>query len=472
MDTVQEYLKSGCPAIWVLTSGDPYRAEKIIPCQGWQFLAWDCTTGIRQPNSLTVVDQIYDPVDAIRYLDHLQDTVLMLHNLHLFMDSSPEIIQAIQNGINRWKSIGACMIVLSAVLKLRPEVEKLFQIIDLDRPDTDALYNLQCDLGKIHNIRPNKKAARIASGMTEIEAEQAYSLSLVKSGYFSSKVVSDLKSQIIRKSGILELYEPADIKDVGGLDNLKDYIQKRLEAIQSNDLNRPKSMLLLGIPGCGKSLAAKSIAKILNWPLIRFDVGALKGSLVGQSEQNMREALKVIENCQCVTVFIDEIEKQFSGVRSSGQTDGGTTQGMFSRFLTFMQDTTSQVFVVATANDISQLPPEMLRAGRFDTTFCIMLPTLPERKEIIKIMNRKYKADVPESYAERLQGFSGAEIELLVKESLYEGLDQAYESIIPLSRSMREQIKKLDELAKRYRIANTMEELPAQTRKIKRSSFQ
>ncbi len=469
MDTVQEYLKSGCPAIWVVTSGDPFRAEKIIPCQGWRFLAWDCASGIRQPNTLTVIDEITDPVEAIRYLDNLQDTVLMVHNLHLFLDGSPEVIQAIQNGINRWKSIGACLVVLSAVLKLCPEIEKLFQIIDLERPDTDALYNLQCDLGKTHNIRPNKKAARIASGMTEIEAEQAYSLSLVKSGYFSSRVVSDLKSQIIRKSGILELYEPADIKDVGGLDNLKDYIQKRLDAIQSNDLNRPKSMLLLGIPGCGKSLAAKSIAKILNWPLIRFDVGALKGSLVGQSEANMREALKVIENCQCVTVFIDEIEKQFAGVQSSGQTDGGTTTGMFSRFLTFMQDTTSQVFVVATANDISQLPPEMLRAGRFDTTFCIMLPTLPERREIIKIMNRKYTADVPETYAEHLQGYSGAEIELLVKESLYEGLDKAYASIIPLSRSMREQIRNLEELAKRYRVANTTEALPAQTRKIKRS---
>ena len=469
MDTVKEYLKSGCPAIWVVTSGDPYRAEKIIPCKGWRFLAWDCVLGIRQPNSSTIVEQIFDPVEAIRYLDNLQDTVLMMHNLHLFMDSSPEMIQAIQNGIIRWKAIGACMIVLSAVLKLRPEVEKFFQIIDLDRPDTDALYSLQCDLGKIHNVRPNKKAARIASGMTEIEAEQAYSLSLVKTGYFSSKVVSGLKAQIIRKSGILELYEPTDINDVGGLDNLKDYIQKRVEAIQSNDLNRPKSMLLLGIPGCGKSLAAKSIAKILKWPLIRFDVGALKGSLVGQSEANMREALKVIENCQCVTVFIDEIEKQFAGVKSSGQTDGGTTTGMFSRFLTFMQDTTAQIFVVATANDISQLPPEMLRAGRFDTTFCIMLPTLPERKEIIKIMNRKYSADVPESYAKKLQGFSGAEIELLIKESLYEGLEKAFESIVPLSRSMREQINNLNELAQRYRIANTQEVLPVQTRKIKRS---
>jgi ATP-dependent 26S proteasome regulatory subunit len=471
MNSVQEYLKSGCPAIWVLTSGDPFRAEKVIPCQGWRFLAWNTNSGIYQPNSSTLIDQIFDPLEAIRYLDTLQDTVLMMHNLHLFMES-PEIIQAIQSGVNRWKQIGACMIVLSAVLQLRPELEKLFQIIDLDRPDTDALHSLQCDLGKTLNVRPNKKAARIASGMTSFEAEQAYSLSLVRTGYFSSKVVSDLKSQIIRKSGILELYEPTDIKDIGGLENIKAYIQKRVEAIQSNDLNRPKSMLLLGIPGCGKSLAAKSISKILNWPLIRFDIGALKGSLFGQSEANMREALKVIETCQCVVVFIDEIEKQFAGVKSSGHTDGGTTANLLSRFLTFMQDTRAQIFVVATANDISQLPPEMLRAGRFDTTFCIMLPTLPERKEIIKIMNRKYSADVPEDYAKHLQGFSGAEIELLVKESLYEGLDQAYESIVPLSRSMREQINNLNELAKRYRVANTAEIEPVHNRKIiKRSAY-
>jgi SpoVK/Ycf46/Vps4 family AAA+-type ATPase len=182
----------------------------------------------------------------------------------------------------------------------------------------------------------------------------------------------------------------------------------------------------------------------------------------------MREATRLIDAFGKAVVWIDEIEKAFAGTKSSGETDAGTTAGMFGHFLTWMQETQSNVLVMATANNISQLPPEFIRAGRFDATFFVDLPTLTERQEIIRIMNRKWGSDISLSYAERLHGYTGAEIEQLAKDSLFDGLDQAFEALVPLSRTMREEIEALRQWAKtRSRLANTPEESPEEQRKIR-----
>ena len=199
-----------------------------------------------------------------------------------------------------------------------------------------------------------------------------------------------------------------------------------------------------------------------------MDIGSLKGSLVGESEQKMRSALKVIDAFGETIVWIDEVEKAFAGTRSSGETDAGTTANMFGAFLTWMQETKSSVLVMATANDISKLPPEFIRAGRFDATFFVDLPTTSERVEIIKIMNRKYNSKIPTSYSQKLAGWTGAEIEQLAKDSLYDGLEAAYEAIVPLSRTMREEVQSLKDWAKtRARLANTLEEKPKDQRKLR-----
>jgi SpoVK/Ycf46/Vps4 family AAA+-type ATPase len=217
-----------------------------------------------------------------------------------------------------------------------------------------------------------------------------------------------------------------------------------------------------------KSLTSKATANILGWPLIRLDIGSLKGSLVGESEQKMRSALKVIDAFGESVIWIDEIEKAFAGTRSSGETDAGTTASMFGAFLTWMQETETSVMVMATANDISKLPPELVRAGRFDATFFVDVPSTPERVEIIKIMNRRYNSNIPISYGQKLSGFTGAEIEQLAKDSLYDGLDTAYDAIVPLSRTMREDIQKLKDWAKnRARPANTPEDKPKGNRKLR-----
>jgi SpoVK/Ycf46/Vps4 family AAA+-type ATPase len=267
----------------------------------------------------------------------------------------------------------------------------------------------------------------------------------------------------------MEFWEPASIQDVGGLSQLKTFIANRAKAFDTGNENlpRPKGVLLVGIPGTGKSLSCKAAASIMGWPLIKLDIGSLKGSLVGESERKIRQATAVIDAFGEAVVWIDEVDKGFSGAKSSGETDAGTTAGMFGHFLTWRAESKSSTIVMATANSIQNLPPEFLRAGRFDATFFVDLPTLSERSEIIKIMNRKHNTEIPVTFAPKLEGWSGAEIEQLAKDSLYDGIDDAFKSIVPLSKTMKEEVQTLREWSKtRARLANAPEEDAKPQRKI------
>lgn len=466
---IQDYLKAGYPALCVLTQ-EPDRAEQSLPCEGVQFYAWDCIRGIhpaKKPNHIQV--EIRDPVEAVRWLDGRQDTVLIAHNLHLFLDI-PEVVQAIQNGVTTWKATGSCLVMISPVLQMRPELEKIFTVIDLELPDEETLFHLQMELAKTVKVEPNPESVRAARGLTEFEAETAFALSLVKEGRFSPKVIAEAKSQMIRKSGLMEFWQPADINSVGGLENLKSYIRNRARAFkpENGNLPKPKGVLLVGVPGTGKSLSCKATATILGWPLIRLDIGTLKNSLVGESERRMRQATGVIDAFGEAVILLDEVEKMFAGTQSSGQTDSGTTASMFGHFLTWLSETTTPILVMATANNIAQLPPEFLRAGRFDSIWFVDLPTGKEREQIIEIMNQRYGSEIPLEYSAKMNGYSGSEIEQLAKDSLFDGLDPAFDALIPLSRTMKTEIDSLREWAKtRARLANTLEEEPADQRKIR-----
>ena len=465
---IQEYLKAGYPALCLLTQ-EPHRAEAILPCEGWRFVSWDCIRGIVDLSSGKILEEIRDPVEAIKWLDGFSDTVLIAHNLHLFLDI-PEVVQAIQNGVFRWKATGSALLMVSPVIQMRPEVEKFFHVLDLALPSDDDLFTLQMDFAKKLNINPNRKAARAAKGLTEFETETAYALSLVRKGYFSTRVISESKAQMIRKSGLMEFWEPTNIEDVGGLESLKSFIANRARSYdpENSNLPRPKGILLVGISGTGKSTSCKATASVLGWPLIRLDIGALKNSLVGESERRMRQATQVIDAFGEAVAWVDEIDKVFAGTKSSGETDAGTSASMFGHFLTWMAETKSSVLVMATANNISQLPTELLRAGRFDATFFVDLPTRTERVEILRIMNRKYRTEIPLSWADRLAGYTGAEIEQLAKDSLFDGLENAFQNLVPLSRSMREEIVALRDWAKnRARFANSVEEEPDAKRKLR-----
>jgi SpoVK/Ycf46/Vps4 family AAA+-type ATPase len=206
----------------------------------------------------------------------------------------------------------------------------------------------------------------------------------------------------------------------------------------------------------------------MGWPLIRLDIGGLKNSLVGESERRMREATKVIDAFGEAVIWLDEIEKAFAGTKSSGETDGGTSASMFGHFLTWLQETKTPVLVMATANDISKLPPEFIRAGRFDATFFVDLPTPDERREVLSIMNQRYGTDVPLDKSDDLNDFTGAEIEQLVKDSLFDGYETALQQLVPLARTMPEEIKKLQKWAKtRARLANTFNAQSSDLRRIR-----
>ena len=220
---IQDYLKAGYPAFVVLTQ-EPLRAEiNLVSSEGWAYTVWDCLTGIKEAGSNRTIEEIRDPVEAIKWLNQNRDMVMIAHNMHLFMEI-PEVIQAIQNGIHIWKGVGSALVIISPTILLRPELDKLFTIIDLPLPDDDILYNLQTDLCKSVNVNPNRRAAKAAKGLTEFEAETAFALSLIKKGYCSTRVIAEAKSQMIRRSGLMEFWEPASIQDVGGLSQLKTFI--------------------------------------------------------------------------------------------------------------------------------------------------------------------------------------------------------------------------------------------------------
>jgi hypothetical protein len=464
---LQPYLKSGTPAICLITP-EPDRGEKIIQCDNWSFFTWDCLRGIRKAGTFQSVNEVTDPVEAINFLNSCRDCVLIMHNLHLFLDV-PEVVQAIQNGVYQWKSTGCALVTISPSIKLNPELEPFFTVVDLPLPDTEELHVIQKELVKPVNIKPNKAASRAAKGLTEFQAECSYALSIIQTGFVSTKVVSNSKAQMIRKSGLMEFWTPESIKNVGGLGNLKSFIESRKKAFDlDSNMPKPKGVLLVGIPGTGKSLSCKATASILGWPLIRLDIGGLKNSLVGESERRMREATKVIDAFGEAVIWLDEIEKAFAGTKNSGETDGGTSASMFGHFLTWLQETKTPVLVMATANDISKLPPEFIRAGRFDATFFVDLPTPEERREVLIIMNQRYGTDVPLEKADDLNDFTGAEIEQLVKDSLFDGYETALQQLVPLARTMPEEIKNLQKWAKtRARLANTPNAQSSDSRRIR-----
>ncbi len=464
---LKPYLKSGTPAICLITP-EPDRGEKIIQCQDWSFFTWDCLRGIRKAGTCQNVNEVTDPVEAINFLNSCRDCVLIMHNLHLFLDV-PEVVQAIQNGVYQWKSTGCALVTISPGIKLNPELEPFFTVVDLPLPDTEELHVIQKELVKPVNIKPNKAASRAAKGLTEFQAECSYALSIIQTGFVSTKVVTNSKAQMIRKSGLMEFWTPESIKNVGGLGNLKSFIESRKKAFDiDSNMPKPKGVLLVGIPGTGKSLSCKATASIMGWPLIRLDIGGLKNSLVGESERRMREATKVIDAFGEAVIWLDEIEKAFAGTKSSGETDGGTSASMFGHFLTWLQETKTPVLVMATANDISKLPPEFIRAGRFDATFFVDLPTPDERREVLLIMNQRYGTDVPLEKADDLNDFTGAEIEQLVKDSLFDGYETALQQLVPLARTMPEEIKNLQKWAKtRARLANTLNAQSSDSRRIR-----
>jgi SpoVK/Ycf46/Vps4 family AAA+-type ATPase len=307
-----------------------------------------------------------------------------------------------------------------------------------------------------------------ALGLTEVEAENVFAKSMVRTHTFDVETILEEKKQIIAKSGILEYYEHREeFSDIGGLVSLKDWLVKRRHAFSSRarefGLPLPKGILMIGVPGTGKSLTAKAAGALWEMPLLRLDVGKIFAGLVGSSEENIRTVIRTAEAIAPAILWIDEIEKGFSGTGSSNMSDGGTTSRVFGSFITWLQEKESPVFVMATANDVSALPPELLRKGRFDEIFFCDLPTQDERRQIIDIHLRKKRRDPGQFDLDKIAAmtsdYSGAEIEQAVIAAMYdafdrgedvttEGLANSISEIVPLAITMRERIEAMRDWAR------------------------
>jgi ATP-dependent 26S proteasome regulatory subunit len=471
---IGNYLKAGYPALYIVTL-EPLRATNSLNTAGWQCFCWDCLRGITERDSEKIIEDVIDPLGAIKWLGSQNDTVLLVQNFHHFV-RSVEIIQEIQNSLVIWKASGCCLVLVGPSAQLPQEIACFFTMLEFRLPRVDELHAIQQELAQTVGVDVNQDAIEAALGLTEFEAETAFALSLVLKKRFCKKIVTEQKMQMIKRTGLMEFWPPVSVDQVGGLDLFKQYLENRKSAFEAvnRNLPKPKALLLVGIPGTGKSLSCKAAASIFGWPLIRLDISTLKGSLVGESERKIRQATATIDAFGKSVVWLDEIDKSFAGVKSSGHTDGGTTSAMFGHFLTWMQETTTPMLVMATANNIAQLPPEFLRAGRFDAMFFVDIPTASERQQIITIMNQRYGSDIAPECAEKLDGWTGAEIEQLAKDALFDGLDKAQQNIVPLSKTMKEEINALQQwAATRARKANSPDERePKPARRIQHVAHQ
>lgn len=441
---------------------------------------WNCVEGLMEKTpegSLYKGEEYDEPEMTLKYIYKNENReikdIFILEDLSNYIEED-KIKYYIRKIAEHAKFTNTHAIILSAIYKLPTELEKYVTVLNIPLPDrTDmerTLAVVERQTKKNLSVEMRNKMVDAALGMTSMEADLAFCLAAVKDSLVENApyTVSAEKEQIIRKSGILDFFPKNEsLKDVGGMDVLKDWLFKRQIAYQKRardwGLQEPKGLLLLGVPGCGKSLTAKSIASFWNMPLLRLDVGKVFQGLVGSSEDNIRKAIATAEAVAPCVLWIDEIEKGLGGVQSSGSTDGGVTSRIFSTILTWMQEKTSPVFVVATANNINQLPPELLRKGRFDEIFFVDLPSKEERKNIFTIhLNKKgqnpIKNNYPmESLANNTEGFNGAEIEECIKEAMFDAyvenpenpqlktthLMNAILKTVPLSTTMKEQIAAL-----------------------------
>ena len=321
-------------------------------------------------------------------------------------------------------------------------------------------------------------------GLSQFEIENILSLAYADDGELTKKdlgIIFEQKRQMIMKSGILDMLPQREsLEDIGGLDNLKEWLNKKAKIFKNIDkakdfgVDIPKGVLIAGVPGCGKSLNAKAAAKLFEVPLLRLDMGRIMGKYVGESEANMRKAITLAEAIAPCVVWIDELEKGLAGVGEGGGSADVTTR-LFGSLLTWMQEKESAAFVVATANDITKLPPELLRKGRFDEIFYVGLPNDTERKKIFEIhISKRRKDDLKDIDVDllvsRSRGYSGADIEGVVKESIEnvyaegkkklttEDILEAIKNTHSLSEIMKEPLKKMSEEYENRKFKNASRE--------------
>ncbi len=384
-ERLAEFVRAAFTGLWVQSfEHDDAIAEIARLCrqQRWALATWDIDRGLsiagRSEDSASVVNAT-DPLAAIRSLGAMANpegtSLLVLRNFNRFLNNI-EVVQALDSAISAGKTGRTFVVVLSAVVNIPVELERQFVVIEHDLPGRDQLERIArgiaTDPGELPEGDGLTAVLDAAAGLTRVEAENALSLSLVRHNRVTPDVLWELKAQTLKKSGLLTLHRGGEtFADLGGLEALKSFCTRALRAGRRADV-QARGVLLLGPPGSGKSACAKALGNETGRPTLLMDVGTLMGSLIGQTEERTRQALKIADAMAPCVIMIDELDKALSGVGSTG--DSGVSTRMFGTLLTYLSDHDSDVFIVASANDISKLPPEFARAERFDGVFFLDLP--------------------------------------------------------------------------------------------------
>jgi hypothetical protein len=385
--------------------------QQLCNRENWRLATWDIDQGLTAAGE--PVPGVADPLSAIRALASLSQpdgtTLLVLQNFHRFLQSA-EIVQSLARQIFAGKQTRTFLVILAPIVSIPVELDKLFLVLEHELPGREQLSEIARGIGTEAGELPEGPELTAlldaASGLTRYEAEGAFSLSLVRHGRVTSDAVWELKCQTLRKSGLLSLHRGQEsFEQLGGLAALKAFCRRSL--LQSRGITRPRGVMLLGVPGTGKSAFAKALGRETGRPTLCLDVGSLLGSLVGQSEQNIRQALRIADAMAPCVLFLDEVEKGLSGVSGAG--DSGVSSRLFGSLLTWLNDHTSDVYVVATCNDISRLPPEFSRAERFDGIFFLNLPGAAERDTIWTLYCAQFGLDPIQDRPDDQQ-WTGAEI--------------------------------------------------------------
>jgi SpoVK/Ycf46/Vps4 family AAA+-type ATPase len=494
---IQDLLRSRHSLLWVVTREET-RVERALieaaAAASYDVHLWDCVAG-EQDAAGQVLDAGRADLGAM--LQGIRDTenrtVYILRDAH-----APEHLHVFNRRALRSlarhleaapRNQARAVIVLSPSGDIPLELQTCTTVIDYPLPERseinraldDVIAALPPDIGQaVATNGTREKAVDAALGLTIQEASNCYARSLVTTNREHARpdidpaIVSAEKKRVISRERVLSWYDPdpRGLDAIGGLDLLKDWLRQRRSALTAKarafGLPAPKGILLVGPPGTGKSLTAKAVSTAWGIPLLRLDMGALKSKFVGESEGNIRKALAVAETVSPCVLWVDEIEKALQG--GTGSNDGGVSADALGTLLSWMQERQGQVFVVATANDVSVLPPELLRKGRFDELFFVDLPTAQERAAILKAAlaqhGREFAPDWLQAIASQTPGFTGAELAAIVPDALFTAyaaereldpadLMNAASTVCPLSRTAAEKIAALRDWAKtRARPAN------------------
>lgn len=470
-----------------------------------EIFIWSSTEGLKkhteEGQEKININEPQNPISALSYIeDFNKPAILILKDVHSLLGAKGgrtdyDFIRKIRDVAGSLKNADfpKNVVITAPILLLPDDLQKDITVVDFNLPTLDELKNLLNEMIEMNegtgitidlDENSKEKLCKAAQGLTLQEAENAFARAMVTTGQLTENeldIILEEKCQVIKKTGILEFVNTnINIEDVGGLENMKKWLTKRNnswlgKAQKDYNLPAPKGILITGIAGCGKSMTAKAMSAMWQLPLLRLDVGRIFSGLVGSSEENMRKAVQTAEAVAPSILWIDEIEKGFGG--SGTERDGGTTTRVFGTFLTWMQEKTKPVFVIATANKINQLPPEMLRKGRFDEIFFVDLPTLNERKIIFKLhLEKRLKGSISKDFkvtdvlldklANLTEGFGGSEIEQAVVSALFEAFSEnrtlveedlykVIKNTIPLSTTQAEQILAIREWANERAVAAT-----------------